>query len=89
MDATHYRRVFLNSQDDGGTAFIEAAVQAVDDDAFLAELKIADCNRIVTLDFFTSDDNITAIRHKARLLLTTVKNFVRAVEANCDEIEGT
>lgn len=64
-----YRRQFLNSEEHGGTAFVEAQVYATkhrqDRGDFSASLKIADCSRMVTLDFDVyGDDCAENVRQK-------------------------
>lgn len=82
MKSCLYRRLFLNK--DNGTAFIEASVETYSNsrtqrDGISADLKLADCNRIVRLDF-DLDSNATAksralVVQKAMRLRNTVLEF--------------
>jgi len=87
-------RTWLNPADAGGTAYISAKI---DDDvsiyrhtvAFDAELKVADCDRVVTLDFDTSKESTDEIRTKINRLYREVRRFRDLVVAACDEVDST
>ena len=90
-----YVRQFLNTEEDGGTAFIEFEVREVEhyDKASSVDVtfKVADCNRIVNLDFgvYVSDgDDVEHKRVKLRRLVRAVNGFAKALNAALDEIEA-
>lgn len=85
----HVRR-FLNTDDHGGNAFIESEVN-VSPGQVLAELKLGDCDRVVTLAFYASADNpdsVANLRYKLRTLLRITKQFADALSEELDSMEG-
>lgn len=91
MERAFYRRTFLNPEERGGIALIEAAVHEVDSSgpSVDADITIGDCNRHISLDFTLYDkDGCERVRQKAKRLRSTVNGFVTAVLAACDEIES-
>jgi hypothetical protein len=74
-----HARKFLNNEDDGGIALVEGYVNDLTERTnFDAELKIGDCNRIVTLDFACYSKDATA---NLRKKITTLRRVVVAFEA--------
>jgi hypothetical protein len=81
-----YRRQFLNTEEHGGTAWVEARVgeaSAAHNDKYDtvdASLSFADCNRIINLDFdvYTNDKEANARQKIAKLR--------RVVNAFCDAL---
>ena len=52
MSNAYYKRQFLNTEEYGGTAFVEAMVGELSPRSGIdASLTIADCNRQINLDF--------------------------------------
>ena len=52
----------------------------------MADLTVADCNRVVVLDFGVNDAQDAAnVLHKARLLRDVVAAFTEALEAAVEE----
>jgi hypothetical protein len=85
FDREFYTRTFLNMHAVGGTALIEGVVKRLTATVLDAELKIADCRHVVTLDFTGSD--FANLRYKANLLRMVVNDFTRSLLAACDEME--
>jgi hypothetical protein len=91
MPEPYYFRDFLNDPGHHAGAYVLASVD-VDDatDAPLgpsldARLTVADCGRVVTLDFDCYDaDGVDNALHKARLLRRVVDEFVVAIEEHAD-----
>ena len=89
----HYVRQFLNTEEQGGTAFIEVTVGEVDTthsgEKFVdADITIADCSRKVTLDFSVYDkealeNNLT----KLRRLRLAIQRFERSLLDAYNKIE--
>jgi len=88
-----YRRVFLNSEEDGGVAFVAATVNEVDtgskgNKSLEADLTLSDCSRQINPTFSVYSENDTInVRQKAQRLRSTINAFVAAVLAACDEID--
>lgn len=87
-----YTRLFLNSEDHGGTAFIEAIIPNVethgDSKHVDAELKIADCSRVVSLDFSVwGKDQVDDARQKIARIRRAVVAFEKVLCAQLDEID--
>jgi hypothetical protein len=77
-----YRREFLNSDDHGGTAFLEASVSKSDKSYVSAHFKIADCNRIVDLDFDVWNASDARERlQKLKRMRTAFTAFEKALKA--------
>jgi hypothetical protein len=82
-----YRRRFLNLRGHHAGAYViaDCSVATWDDNARIdADLSVADCNRVVTLDFGFAVGNTAEARnalHKAHALLTVLQEFVEALEA--------
>ena len=98
-EAVYFKRQFLNTEADGGVAFVKARVGegSVDGNGYAnldAELTISDCNRQITLDFSVYgsrerlDEEIENIRTKLRRLRTTLAAFDRALTDQLERIEG-
>lgn len=91
MPEPYYFRDFLNTPGHHAGAYVLASVD-VDDAAdgplspsLDARLTLADCGRIVTLDFDCYDaDGVDNALHKARLLRRAVGEFVAALEEHAD-----
>ncbi|GMA25730.1 hypothetical protein GCM10025864_34890 [Luteimicrobium album] len=87
MPEPYYFRDFLNAPGHHAGAYVLASVGVDDDLAFRsgphldASLTVADCGRVVTLDFDCYDaDSLENALHKARLLRKTLDEFVSAFE---------
>ena len=92
-----YRRRFLNRRGFHAGAYVLANCQL---EAFRvkgnptsysidAELTIADCGRIATLDFCAnSESEARNALHKARLLRDTIAEFTVALETAVEEVTG-
>lgn len=84
-----YRRQFLNSEEHGGTAFVEATVYVSTHRAtrgeFSASLKVADCSRMVTLDFDVyGDSDADNVRQKLQRFGRSWRAFEQAVLEQLD-----
>lgn len=92
MERVHYARKFLNTEDAGGTAFIESEVHTGDhkgEKHVEAQLRFADCNRIVDLNFSVYTDDVVAnVRYKLALIRRVVNNFADALTRELDAMEG-
>jgi hypothetical protein len=91
------RRQFLNTEEDGGAAYIKASVNEAETTGsgkgkyFDAEFCIADCGRVVTLDFsvYGSDGGGTAnARQKIAKLRRAVVAFEKALLDQLDEVDA-
>ncbi len=82
------RRTWLNDPK-SETAFISGYVEEASEGGYVtATLKIADCDRVVTLDFDSSGDTDRgAVRHKLRRFRQHMAAFTKAVEAEMDAAE--
>lgn len=87
-------RTFLNNEEHGGTAFIEAAVPFAEehgsqgDKHFDAHLKIGDCNRVIELDFSVwGKDQVDEYRQKISRLRRTIVAFEKAFLTQCAELD--
>jgi hypothetical protein len=86
-----YRRSFLNRRGHHAGAYVIADVRLERDQRsprswVVADLTIADCNRVAVLDFGVNDPHDAAnALHKARLLSDVVAAFADALEAAVDE----
>jgi hypothetical protein len=84
----HYRRTFLNSPGHHAGAYVIASIErgtAENGRAWVdADLTVADCSTVTTLDFWVADDATPATRrnalHKARVLREVVTAFVAELE---------
>jgi hypothetical protein len=89
-----YRRTFLNRRGQHGGAYVLADISSerapAGDRAWLdAELTIADCGRVVTLDFdITRRRDAANALYKARLLRDVLVAFADALEAAGKEWES-
>lgn len=84
-----HRRQFLNAESEGGTAFVEADVQA-SDDYVEATFKVADCNRIVELIFYGNNGNPNSTsnaRQKIVKLRRAVVAFEKSLIAELDTLD--
>lgn len=81
-----FRREFLNNEEDGGIAFIRGYINEPNNEGdFDAGLSIADCNRIVELDFQTYGESRDNVRQKALRLRRVVNAYVAVLLAQLDE----
>jgi hypothetical protein len=88
-----YRRTFLNRPGHHAGAYVIASIQrGIDEDGSSwvdADLTVADCRTVTTLDFWIDDEATPAQRrnalHKARVLRDVVSSFVAELEAVLDE----
>jgi hypothetical protein len=86
-----YRRSFLNRRGHHAGAYVIADVRLEHDPHsqrswVLADLTIADCNRVAVLDFGVDEGKDAAnALHKARLLRDVVTVFTDALEAAVEE----
>lgn len=90
MKRAYYKRTFLNSDESGGIALIEATVDEVSKEygSFEAVLKIGDCSRVVDLQFGVwSVADAENSRLKLRRLESTIRAFTAAVNAQIDIAE--
>lgn len=89
----HFQRQFLNTEEYGGSAHIEARVGEVEvgrdgDKHVDAQFSVADCNRIVDLDFsIYGAEAAENARVKLRRLVRSVNAFAKAMTAALDEID--
>lgn len=90
-----YRRRFLNRRGHHAGAYVVADVELArssreDKPHIYADLTIADCNRVASLDFsVTQDRSVTNVLHKARLLKDVLDGFVVALETAIEERENS
>jgi hypothetical protein len=94
------KRQWLNTEDDGGTAFVRLQCDEVEHytrsdgkkwATLNARMQISDCNRIIELDFSAESETPSTIentRVKVRRLYRAVRQMRDAVLAACDELEG-
>jgi hypothetical protein len=85
-----YSRKFLNTKKEGGIALVEGYVNELTErtSSFDAELKIGDCNRIVTLDFACySKEATTNLRQKIVALRRVVVAFEAALIAQLNQVD--
>lgn len=87
-----YRRQFLNNEEEGGTAFIEAEISEIYPGEYghlCADFVVADCNRVVELDFGASRtaESITNTRQKIKKFRCAVVAFEAALIVQLDEME--
>ncbi|AKU17483.1 hypothetical protein [Luteipulveratus mongoliensis] len=96
MSRLYYRRRFLNRRGHHAGAYAIAQVdlkraRGADPDEPTrvdADLHLADCHRMVTLDFYADDrDSARNALHKARLLREIVNGFVDAFEEAVEEAD--
>lgn len=98
-ETVYSKRQFLNTEEDGGVAFIRASVgeATVNNDGYVsfdAELGLSDCNRQISLDFSVYGqqdsiaDEVANLRTKLRRLRSTFAAFDRAVTEQLDFLEG-
>lgn len=94
----HYRRTFLNKPGHLAGAYVIASIDLWrdDDDGRTwvdADLTVADCSTVTTLDFWVSDDASVATRrnalHKARVLRDVVVAFTEQLEAALGEADDS
>lgn len=80
-----YERQFLNSEEHGGTAFVEATIRAgrhSDSSGWIdANFSVADCSRVVDLDFDVYGDSDENVRQKLNRLEQSVRQFKAAMLA--------
>lgn len=87
MNHAYYKRQFLNTEDHGGMACIEAKVYACEGKNVEATISISDCNRTVDLDFGAwGTDSIPNNLGKIRKLINTLKAFETALRAEYNGI---
>lgn len=81
-----YKRQFLNLEEHGGTAFFEASVSELKNGGYIdARFKVADCSRIVDLDFDVyTDDGHENVRAKLRRFTSAVRAFEKALLERLD-----
>jgi len=75
-----YRRQFLNSEEHGGGAFVEASISEVRERHLDATFTIADCSRVIDLDFGCYNTGAENALLKVRRLLSVLKGFERALQ---------
>ena len=84
-DCVYYHREFLNPEDYGGSALIEALVNKVRGDdlhSLDAEIKLGDCHRIVTLDFgIYAEGDRERVLEKVATLRHVLVEFEEALRA--------
>ena len=88
MSRAYYKRQFLNTEENGGMASVEADVGECSTGSYVtvdASLKISDCNRVVELDCNLYDlDSVENVLLKIRRLRSTIQQFEKALEAEAD-----
>lgn len=86
----HYVRTFLNNEEHGGTAFVEASIEEAHNTSkgyFEAALNIADCNRVVSLDFCAySPKQAYQAREKIARLRRTIVAFEKVLLVQLDGV---
>lgn len=89
-----YARKFLNNEDHGGNAFIEAYVNEIETttrsstQSVDASFTIADCNRIVSLDFSAYGlEDVNALREKVSRLRRVIVAFEKVLLDQYAEIK--
>jgi hypothetical protein len=91
MKKVHYHRNFLNNEEHGGTAFVEASIEEAHDTSkghFEAMLSIADCSRVVSLDFCVySAEQADQARAKIARLRRAVVAFEKVLLAQLDGVK--
>lgn len=81
----YYKRQFLNTEENGGSAHVEASVYEAESGSshsnLSASFNISDCNRIIELDFSVYDaDSAENVRVKMRRLRLALGQFEKALE---------
>lgn len=87
-----YTRLFLNTEENGGIAFLEATIPELevhgDQMHTDATLKISDCNRMIELDFSAwSVEQASNAREKITRLRRHIVAFEKVLISQLDEIE--
>jgi hypothetical protein len=91
----YYRRQFLNNEEHGGIAFVEASISNPSTSEhnpghFDATFRVADCSRMVDLDFGCWDkDDVPRLRQKIALLRRTIVAFEAVLLTQLNEMEKT
>lgn len=89
-----YRRTFLNRRGHHAGAYVLADVGLEpgwdgNGQRLAAQLTVADCGRVATLDFDASDEaGVRNALHKARVLRDVVVAFTDALEEGARELAG-
>jgi len=90
---TFYKRQFLNSEEVGGIAFIEASIDdnyegSTTTTHFDAEFSVADCSRIATLSFGVwSKEDAVHVRTKIMKFRRAVLQFEAALLVKLNEMD--
>jgi hypothetical protein len=94
MSRRYYRRRFLNQRGHHAGAYVLADIsidrprRADEGAAVDANLTIADCGRVATLDFYVHDAaGARNALHKMRILREIVDGFAEALEAAIEDAE--
>ena len=82
----HQRRVFLN--DASGLAAVMAEIEEPEKHGMSASFDLSDCNRVVSIDFYASQDTTTAMRSKVNRLYREIKAFRAAYLNALDDMES-
>lgn len=77
-----YKRQFLNKKGYQSTAFIYSKIYRSGDGALNVDLKMGDCDRVVSFDFNTwNEQEWKNSLHKAKLLADGIQEFTKALQA--------
>lgn len=96
MSAVYKRRQFLNTETNGGNAFVSCYVNAADGNNVSAEITLSDCNRQITLDFCVygnrdgaDAEQLANVRQKIAKLRKAIVSFETALlgELDCVDVE--
>lgn len=88
-----YIRKFLNTEEEGGAAYVEATVGELEasskgDLHMSAQLSISDCNRVITLDFDVwGKERVPELRAKIGRLRQAVVAFEKVLLEQYKNIE--
>lgn len=84
MSKVFYQRKFLNTEEQGGTAFVEGTIET-GSDSINADFKVGDCNRVVEFQFGVyGDEDSTNVRQKVRAFRRAVVAFEATMLAQLD-----
>lgn len=85
MSHAYYKRQFLNNEEHGGVAFVEAQIDEDTRHGIDASITLADCNRQINLDFSAyGEEGAANALLKLRRLRTTFAAFEAVLRAQLD-----
>lgn len=94
-NTVYKRRQFLNTEENGGNAFINCSVSEADENSIDADITLSDCSRQITLDFSIyghRENGVNAadaanLRQKISKLRKTIVAFEAALLAQLDNVD--